>query len=508
MRRDRVRKMKKLAIAAAALSLLALTAFTACAADAPVPASSGDAQLASGDWIALANRYPIPDVSGKISGAPTPEVLASWWDSLGDETLTQLIATALENNRSLSTARSKVTEARASLGISKAAVLPWLDSTNYWSAGRTPVEIGGSGSKVDVYKLGIDASWEIDIFGGKHQTIKAGAADLEAQYAELNSVWVSLSAEIASDYVSLRTLQQRLAIARNNLALQKETYALVESRYKAGLTDTLALNQSKYVLEQTDASIPPLEASIEQVKNGLAILTGLVPGALEDMLGETRPIPQINAGVIIGIPANALRQRPDIRAAERQLVAQIARKKAAKADLWPKFYLVGSIGTEALNTGSLFEGPNKLYSLGPQITFPIFHWGAIKNNIKVQTSKQEQALNNYEQTVLTAVGEVRNAVTAVLKERMRRESLARGTDAAKAALAVASDKYKSGLVDFNNVIAAQQSLLSLSEQYAVSEGQITTDGIQLFKALGGGWAPMDAEAAAQAAKADKKAAKK
>ena len=282
----------------------------------------------------------------------------------------------------------------------------------------------------------------------------------------------------------------------------------MESRYKAGLTDTLALNQSKYVLEQTDASIPPLEASIEQVKNGLAILTGLVPGALEDMLGETRPIPQINAGVIIGIPANALRQRPDIRAAERQLVAQIARKKAAKADLWPKFYLVGSIGTEALNTGSLFEGPNKLYSLGPQITFPIFHWGAIKNNIKVQTSKQEQALNNYEQTVLTAVGEVRNAVTAVLKERMRRESLARGTDAAKAALAVASDKYKSGLVDFNNVIAAQQSLLSLSEQYAVSEGQITTDGIQLFKALGGGWAPMDAEAAAQAAKADKKAAKK
>ena len=504
MRRDRVRKMKKLAIAAAALSLLALTAFTACAADAPVPASSGDAQLASGDWIAMATRYPIPDMGGKINDAPAPEVLASWWESFGDETLTQLIAMALENNRDLSTARSKVTEARASLGISKAAVLPWFDSTNYWTASRTPAEVGGSGSKIDVYKLGIDASWEIDIFGGKHQTIKANAADLEAQYASLNSAWVSLSAEIASDYVSLRTLQQRLAIARNNLALQKETYALVESRYKAGLTDTLALNQSKYVLEQTDATIPPLETSIEQVKNSLAILTGLVPGALEDMLGEARPIPQIDAGVMIGIPANALRQRPDIRAAERRLAAQLARKKAAKADLWPKFYLNGSIGTEALNTGSLFEGPNKLYSFGPQITFPIFHWGAIRNNIKVQTSKQEQALNDYEQTVLTAVGEVRNAVTAVLKERLRRESLARGADAAKAALAVASDKYKSGLVDFNNVIAAQQSLLSLSEQYAVSEGQITTDGIQLFKALGGGWAPLDAEAAAQAAKADKK----
>ena len=162
-----------------------------------------------------------------------------------------------------------------------------------------------------------------------------------------------------------------------------------------------------------------------------------------------------------------------------------------------QFYLVGSIGTEATDTGSLFEGPAKAFSFGPKITWPIFHWGAIKNNIKVQGAKQEQLLAAYEQTVLQAVGEVRNALTAAVSERSRNESLKRGVEAAKTALDVANDKYKNGLTDFNNVIGAQRALLSLSESYAISEGQITSDVVRIYKALGGGWAPMDAEAMAE-----------
>ena len=171
----------------------------------------------------------------------------------------------------------------------------------------------------------------------------------------------------------------------------------------------------------------------------------------------------------------------------------IARKKSAKADLWPKFYLLGSIGTEALDTGSLFEGPNKAYSFGPKIIWPIFHGGAIRNNIKVQTAREEQYLAAYEQTVLKAVAEVRNALVSGIEERERNEALKRGVEAAQTALDVANDKYLNGLTDFNNVINAQRSLLVLSEAFAVSEGQITSDTVRLFKALGGGWAPLSDE---------------
>lgn len=452
-----------------------------------------DTELSEGKWIEMAHRYPISAVSGDVLSCPDPEILAKWWESLNDEILTQLVEWSLQSNRDLASARSKVTEARAALGINKAALLPWLDNTDYWYNARTPVETGGSGKDIDLYRLGIDASWEIDIFGGKREGVKAGAASLEAQYASLHAAWVSLSAEVALNYLTLRTLQERLLIAESNLALQEDTLDMLQSRVDAGLSDYLALNQSKYTLEQTKAEIPPIQNNIEEVKNNLAVLTGRVPGSLDQMLSERKPLPKLDQKMMTGIPANSIRQRPDIFAAERQLVAQIARKKSAKADLWPKFYLLGSIGTEALDSGSLFEGPNKAYSFGPKIVWPIFHAGAIRNNIKVQTARQEQYLAAYEQTVLKAVAEVRNALSSGIEERKRNDALRRGRDAAQVALEVANDKYRNGLTDFNNVINAQRALLALSEATAISDGQITSDSVKLFKALGGGWAPISEE---------------
>uniref|UniRef100_UPI003AB8B580 TolC family protein n=1 Tax=Alistipes indistinctus TaxID=626932 RepID=UPI003AB8B580 len=202
-----------------------------------------------------------------------------------------------------------------------------------------------------------------------------------------------------------------------------------------GLADSLTLKQAQYTMEQTKAMIPNIEAALEQTKNALAILTGELPGTLEAELSLKGPIPALEDREYIGIPANAIRQRPDIRRAERLLAAQLARKKSAPAALWPKFYLTGSIGTEAGGWGSLFEGPAKLYGFMPQISWPIFHAGAIRNNIKVQGAVAEQLLNGYEQSVLTAVGEVRDALSANVREYERNGSLKRGMEAAQAAKA-------------------------------------------------------------------------
>lgn len=486
-------------------AVLFLTAASlGCAhADDKTSSTSADVLIKEGAWAELARLYPN-SVASDDQSAVTPEELASWWDIFEDPLLTELIEKALSGNKDVTAARAKVTEARAMLGVSRAALLPWLDTTDFWSYSRTPADAGGAGSGVRLARLGIDASWEIDIFGGTRAKVKAQEATLEAQYAELYSVWTGLAAETALQYISLRTLQERLVIALYNLKLQQESVDIQQSKVSSGLADELALNQALYTMEQTRSAIPGIEAQIEQTKNALAILVGEVPGSLDEKLSPKMPIPKIDDLAFIGIPANQLRRRPDIIEAERKLAAQLSRKKAAKAELWPKFFLTGSIGTESLDWGGLFKGPAKLYSFLPQIVWPIFHAGAIRKNIKAQDAIAEQLLASYENTVLSAAGEVRDALAANVKEYERREALGSGAKAAKTALDIANEKYANGLVDFTNVINAQQSLSSLSEAYAISEGQIAANAVQLFKALGGGWKPMEeAELAMAAAEKEK-----
>ena len=463
------------------------------AAATPIPvqnsaAADGDL-IASGDWLELARKYDTSYVSGDVRSVPSPARLSSWWSSLGDETLTDLVYTALSQNRDLESARAKVNEARAALGISKASLLPWLDSMDSWTNSDPSANTNRAGSS-NLYRLGIDASWEIDVFGGQRQNIKAAEADLAAAHASLHAVWVSLASEVALNYLNLCTLHERLNIADENLRLQTDTLEMLQSQYDSGLTDALALNQARYTVEQTKASIPPLRSSIESTMNALAILVGQVPGSLQEQLGQPKPIPRPDPVNLVGIPAEALRRRPDIRAAEMQLAAQVARTKNAESDLYPKLHLIGSIGIESLSTGSLFDGDSFGFSIGPKITWPIFHGGAIRRNIQVQTAREEQYLAAYEQTVLQAVAEVRNALVANTQESERNAALSRGIEAARSALEVARDKYRNGLTDFNNVIGAQAALLSLQDSQVTSEGQMAVNIVQIFKALGGGWAPL------------------
>jgi len=449
-------------------------------------------------WTALASRYANPYFAESAGAALSPALLSSWWAILEDETLTVLIESSLSNNKDLQAARARVNEARAALGVSKATLLPWLDSNSSWTrtkiSDNAPTESGLANS----YKLSLDASWEIDIFGRERQKVRAAAADLQAEHAQLYSTWVSLSSEVAINYLSLRTFQQRLSIAENNVALQEETVELLQAKYDAGLIDELPLSQAKYTVSQTKSTIPTIKTNIAATINRLAILTGRLPGSLEELLQKQKELPDINSMLYVGIPAEALRQRPDIHAAERQLAAQIARSKSAKADLRPRFSLFGSIGLESVSSGSIFAGGSKGFSVGPQLTLPIFHAGAIRKNIKVQTAREEQYLAVYEQTVLNAVAEVRDALVAATQENERNQSLKEGMEAAAIALTVASDKYNNGLTDFQNVIDAQRALLSLEDQYATSQGQKISNLVHLFKVLGGGWEPLAQEGAALA----------
>jgi NodT family efflux transporter outer membrane factor (OMF) lipoprotein len=415
-----------------------------------------------------------------------PETLACWWAALNDPKLESLVERAVKGNLDLKNARAKIREARALRGISRAGLFPTLDAGGSAIRSRSS-ENSGTGKEIKLYSAGFDAGWELDIFGRTRRAIEAAQADLEATHEELHDVLVSLLAEVALNYVEVRTYQSRLAVTEANIKSQKKTYELNRSRYQAGIIDDLAVQQSLYNLENTRSQIPTLQTGLEAAKNRLAVLLGKKPGEVHQELAEKKPIPMLPVTVAVGIPAETLRHRPDIRRAERNLAAQTARIGVATADLYPKFRLMGTIGLESISTGDFLESASRTWSIGPGISWNIFHGGAIRQNIKVQSALQEQALIQYESAVLKAQEEVENVLVAYAREQRRRESLARATDAAKRAVLLARDQYQAGLVDFSNVLIAQRSLLSFQDELAQSKGAVVSNLVRLYKALGGGW---------------------
>ena len=342
----------------------------------------------------------------------------------------------------------------------------------------------------ELYRTGFDASWEIDVFGGARRSIEAAQGDLEANVADYRDVLVSLVAEVALNYVEARTFQTQLQVAEENLKAQAETLQLVEWRYAAGLVSSLDVEQAKSNLENTRAQLPRLRSNIEAAKNRLAILLGIFPGMLEAQLAARKPIPEAPLEVAVGVPAELLRRRPDVRRAERQLAAQTARVGVATADLYPKFSLPGSIGLEALSTNHLFSSASQAWSLIGRFAWTVFKGGAIRQNIEVQNALQEQSLKQYEATILIALEDVENALTAFAEEQERNDALMEATQSAQRAAELARDQYASGLIDFQTVLDAERTLLSAQDQVAQSKGQVSSNLISLYKALGGGWTPM------------------
>ena len=415
-----------------------------------------------------------------------PETLARWWTTLNDSELESLMERAVKGNLDLKSAHARIREARALRGISRASLFPTLDAGGSAARYRSS-ENSGTEKESKLYYAGFDAGWELDVFGGLRRSVEAAQANIEATREDLHDVLVSLLAEVALNYVEVRTCQARIAVTETNIKSQEETYELNRSRYQAGIIDNLAVQQSLYNLENTRSQIPTLQTGLEAAKNRLAVLIGKKPGEVHQELAEKKPIPMLPVTVAVGVPAETLRNRPDIRRAERNLAAQTARIGVATADLYPKFRLMGTIGLESISTGDFLESAGRTWGIGPGISWNIFHGSAIRQNIKVQTARQEQALIQYESTVLKALEEVENVLVAYAKEQRRRESLARATNAAKRAVLLARDQYQAGLVDFNNVLIAQRSLLSFQNELAQSEGAVISNLVRLYKALGGGW---------------------
>ena len=422
----------------------------------------------------------------------TADSIRAWWAQFNDATLTNLIGHAVSNNLSYLIVQERLLQARWAVVGSKAAFLPnvSLDGTYTRSgAHRFTSQRWGSGknSHGNHWNSGFDATWEIDIFGGTRRALEASEAMLDAAQCNVDAAWVSLSSEIGRQYITLRTAQERLRVARANLKLQGETYDILKSRLDSGIGDELVVNQAKYNVEQTRATIPNLLAEEEVCKNALAILVGTTPGQLH---AELEPLSDRDWVVapqrLAEIPLNLVRSRPDVRAAERALAAQSANVGVARSYLFPKFYINGSLGLDSVETAKFFRRDSFLASIGPSFSWPIFQGGNLIANMKKEESKMNEAALNYELALMTALGETRNAYSAYTQEYHRYQSLQGAVKAARAAVDISNDLYKNGLKDFNNVLDAQRSLLSLEESLAVSRGTITLDLIALYKALGGG----------------------
>jgi multidrug efflux system outer membrane protein len=423
---------------------------------------------------------------GLTTGEMNPQSLAAWWTTLNDAGLSSLVDRAVLGNLDLKKAMARVREARARRGIAKADLFPTLDAKGSATWSRSSKDTG-TGKTNDLFAATFDAGWELDIFGGIRRSVEAAEGDLRASQGDLRDVLVSLLAEVVSNYVEVRTLQARLAFAEANLEAQSETYQLTLWRYQAGLSDELAVQQARYNFESTRSQIPTLRTGLEEAMNRIAVLLGEQPGKVHGELEKRESIPVIPLKVAVGVPADVLRRRPDVRRAESQLAAQTARVGVATADLYPKFTLSGSIGLEALSLSNPSSAGSWTLSGGPRFTWAIFKAGAIRQNIEVQSALQEQYLIAYEAAVLSALEEVENALVAYAEEQQRRQSLSEATQAAQKAVELAQHKYQAGLTDFSNVLDAQRSLLSFQDQLAQSDGTVTSNLVRLYKAVGGGW---------------------
>ncbi len=416
------------------------------------------------------------------TGAVAASSLAQWWQRFNDPLLDPLVAQALQANTSIRSSQAALQQSRAVRDVQQAGIGPGVNASG--SAGRSKSN-GNDAS--NSYRVGLDASWEPDIFGGKHSALNATEADTRAAEATLADVQVSMAAEVALAYIQLRGQQAQLLIARTNLASQNETLQLTDWRAQAGLITSLEVEQARTASEQTAAQIPTLEANIAKTRHALAVLTGQPPEALQARLTEAQPIPQAPQDLALSIPAQTLRQRPDVRAAEHRISAALARVSAADAARYPSFSISGSLGLGAVTLGALTNGASVANSLLAAISVPLFDGGAARAQVRVQTAALEQARVSYESVVLTALKDVEDALVALRGDRERLIRLQSAATAAGNAALLAQQRYSSGLIDFQTVLQTQRTLLTAQDSVASTSADISADHVRLYKALGGGW---------------------
>lgn len=422
--------------------------------------------------------------AGDLRVAGTP--LADWWLRFDDPQLAALVRQALLANTRLQGAQAALQQAQALRDVAAAAMWPALGASA--SAQRGSAGGHSTGNRL---QAGLNASWAIDLFGGQRAALAAGNASMAASQASLGDVQVQLAAEVAQHYLLLRSAQARRAIATQNLASQQDILQLTRWRQQAGLLGALEAEQAQAATAQNQALLPVLDSSIEQSQHALAVLTGQPPASLPALRDPRLAglIPQVRERIMPAIPADTLRQRADIRAAEYQVAAALARVGQAQALRWPDFAIGGSLGVEAATAGGLSHAGAVLGSLLASITLPIFDGGTLRAQVGVQQAALAQAQLAYRGAVLSALQQVEDALAALRGNRLRLASLLQAADAAGRAARLARQRYDSGLIDFQNVQETQRTQLAAQDSLASGQADIASDHIRLFTALGGGWRP-------------------
>jgi outer membrane protein, multidrug efflux system len=428
-----------------------------------------------------------PGWAGSLPPAAASNGLGSWWTAFNDPKLTSLVEEALRSNLDLKAAVLRIRQARANCGVAASGLGPTVDASGSFQRSQASGQGGMKSPATSQYRAGFDAGWEIDFFGGVQRGVEAADAQLVSAEENWRDVQVSLVAEVARNYIDLRSFQQRIAIARKNLETQKHSEVLTRQKFEGGLVSGLDVASAEAQVATTTAQIPVLESSARQTIYALSVLLDRRPSSLVEELSVAAEIPGAPPAVPVGVPADLLRRRPDIRRAEADIHASTANIGVATADLYPKVTINASVGWQANTVSSLFNPLSNFWSLGPSVTWNAFDSGRTLSNIEVQKALEEQAILTYRQTVLAAIQDVENALIASSKEQEHRQSLEAAVAANRKAADLASRLYAEGQTDFLNVLSAQQQLLSSEDALVQSTAAVSTDLVALYKALGGGW---------------------
>lgn len=496
-----------------------------------------------------ASTQPTTAPATQPVAAEPPVDLKRWWESFQDPALDRLIDRGMRANLDVRLAQARVIEARALLAQNFAGLFPTLNSSASYSRSRSSKSAfgvgssgpgssvgsggtgtGGTGSgttgtggagtggtgtgsgstaipfafatgETNFYQAGFDAGWEIDVFGGTRRAVEAAQYGLEAQVDARRNAMVTLLAEVARNYIILRGVQHELAIVQNNVTSQVDTLGLTQSKFQAGIATDLDVARQEAQVASTQSQIPTLKTEIEQAIHRLGVLLDREPEALEAELTPQAPLPSGPPAVPAGLPSDLVRRRPDVQQAERQLAAATANIGVAVSELFPKFSLTGSLGLQSLSLKTFTDSRSAFWSIGPTVSWRILDAGQLWANVRIQRARREESYIQYRQTVLQALSDVEDALVGYHQEQARREALQRSVEANRRAVNLAKQLNQAGVVDFLNVLTAEQSLYLADDQLAQSDQAVSTDLVALYKALGGGWETTEAPADGQTATA-------
>ena len=475
--------------------ILVVPAILACAGCMVGPDFARPKTAVSSDWLDVGDQ--------RVKTGPSE--YRSWWRAFNDPALDRLVEQAYRENLPLRSAGMRVLQARAQLGIAIGEIFPQTQqavgsvqynrtsdrSVTSAVAAATP---GGSATSFEYWQseLGLQASWELDFWGKLRRAIQSADAHLLSTLADYDNTLVTLTADVANSYITIRTAEERIRIARENVRTQEESLKIAEARFKYGTVTQLDVEQARTSLLNTLATIPPLETQLRQARDALSVLLGMPPSDLSDLLGGSSGIPVSPPLVIVGIPADLLRRRPDVRSAELQAAAQSAQIGVARADLFPTFSLTGNLVLVATDLGSfklsdMFRWGSRSVQVGPTLQWNIFNYGQITNNVRLQDARFQELLLIYQNAVLSAQQDVEDNLAAFLRAQDRADLLAQSVASARTALRLAVLQYREGVRDFTTVLTAQQALLSQQDSLASTLGTISTSLVGTYRALGGGW---------------------